>query len=211
MAQAPTQSLQLLLTEAREPLALFLALRERARATEPLDATAATLCTVGLDGVPSARVVLVKEVDRGDSAHEGFVFYTNRNSNKGAELAKHPFAALVFHYPTLGVQVRARGTVVQTSEGRSDAYFASRPRESQLGAWASEQSRPITGLHEVHDRYADFERRYADQIVPRPPHWGGYLVMPQSVEIWLDGQHRLHERVLFERKDAVWTKTRLAP
>lgn len=199
------------LAEASEPISLFLTLREFAKSTEPFAATAATLCTVGLDGIPSARVVLVKEVDDAKTPTEGFVFYTNRESAKGRELSRHPFAALVFHYATLGVQVRVRGPVCPTSDSRSDAYFASRPRESQLGAWASEQSRPIAGLPEVHARYDRFALQYAEQIVPRPPHWGGYQLRPTSMEFWLDGAHRLHERVVFERKNENWVCSRLAP
>ncbi len=199
------------LHDARAPISFYLEVRAKAAQSEPLDAVAATLSTVGLDGTPNARMVLVKEVDDEQAASPGFVFYTNRHSEKGRELAQNPVASLVFHYPSIGVQVRIRGSVSPTSDARSDAYFASRPRQSQLGAWASEQSQPIESLKTVQDRFSDFERQYEGEIVPRPPHWGGYRLAPMAIEFWFDGAHRLHERLLFERKDGVWDRTRLAP
>lgn len=199
------------LAVASDPISFYLRVRALASESEPLGAVAATLSTIGLDGIPSARMVLVKEVDGGRESSSGFVFYTNRRSAKGLELAEKPVAALVFHYPSLGVQVRVRGPVFETSDQRSDAYFSSRPRQSQLGAWASEQSSAIEGVDALLSRFRTFEERYAETIVPRPPHWGGYRVEPTAIEFWLEGPYRLHERMVFERKAGTWTRRRLAP
>ena len=170
--------------------------------------TAMTLATMR-DGRPHARIVLLKGADL-----HGFRFYTNYTSAKGADLAAHPVAALCFHWKTLreGVQVRVEGVVEQLSAAESDAYFATRPRGSQLGAWASLQSQTLPDHASFEARYAAAERRYAGGAVPRPPHWGGYLVVPDRIEFWYGAQYRLHERQVYAREAAGhWTCGQLYP
>lgn len=155
---------------------------------------------------PSLRMVLMRGLDR-----DGFRFYTNRESRKADELAANPQAALVFHWQPLGRQLRAEGPVRPLADAESDAYFAGRPRESQLGAWASDQSRPLPSHQALLDRFVAAEQRFGDGPVPRPPHWGGYLLAPQSIEFWQHGQHRLHQRRRFSRGDGGWREQLLAP
>ena len=186
---------------ARFEQALAIALR-----TEPFDATAMTLATAGSDGRPSARVVLLKETDA-----RGFVFYTNRNSRKGQALAAHAYAALTFHWPKLEQQVRIEGKVEHVSDEESDAYFATRPRGSQLGAWASAQSTEIASREELEAKLAAIEERFAGQDVPRPPHWGGYRVIPDRIEFWQGRPSRLHDRELYVRDANAWRVSRLSP
>lgn len=189
-----------------DPIARFATLFEKAQAVEPHDATAMTLATVDARGRPSARVVLLKGVD-----DRGFVFYTNRESRKARELEASPFAALCIHWPASQQQVRVEGRVERTSDAESDAYFQSRPRESQLGAWASQQSAPLASREELEARMDELARRYPGEV-PRPPHWGGYRLVPDRIELWFAGAARLHDRFSYERDAAgAWTMTRLNP
>jgi len=190
-----------------DPIALFLECRaEAVRAGTALDGTEAVLATATREGIPSARFVLVKEV-----GPDGFYVYTNRESRKARELEQNPRAALCMHWPETGVQFRIEGRVERASDERSDAYFASRPRESQIGAWASAQSRPIASREELMSRFDEFARRFEGGPVPRPPFWGGYRIVPERIEYWKSGAHRLHDRFLYEREGSGWRVTRLAP
>ena len=177
---------------ATDPHALFDAWLAEAKAGEPNDAEAMTLASVGADGRPSARMVLLKGHDG-----RGFVFYTNSESRKGGELAANPHAALVFHWKSLRRQVRIEGKVELAGADEADAYFASRARDSQLGAWASDQSRPLETRALFEARYAAVKADHEGKDVPRPPHWLGYRLAPDRIEFWSDRPHRLHERRLF--------------
>ncbi|WBO23065.1 pyridoxamine 5'-phosphate oxidase [Sphingomonas abietis] len=177
-----------------DPHALFQSWMKEARASEPNDSNAMALATVGADGMPSVRMVLLKGHDA-----RGFVFYTNRESRKAGELAGDPKAALLFHWKSLRRQVRIEGPVSIVADDESDAYFASRGRDSQLGAWASEQSRPLADRAIFEARFAEVQARFEGGDVPRPPHWGGYRVTPDRIEFWQDRAHRLHERRVFTR------------
>lgn len=168
--------------------------------------TAMTLATVGREGQPSARLVLLKSVDE-----RGFVFYTNLRSRKGRELAVNPRAALTFHWQPLEVQVRIEGIAEQVDDAEADQYFATRARGSQIGAWASDQSEELAQAGDLDARFADAERRFAGRDIPRPPHWSGYRVIPERVEFWRNRPSRLHERRLFEREGAGWRETLLYP
>lgn len=191
-----------------EILATFHALLAEAAASGEPEPTAMTLATVGADGNISARTVLLKDADR-----EGFVFYTNTQSVKGNQLAQRPRAALLFLWKHLRaqVQVRIEGAVEPVTAAEADAYFASRLRESQIGAWASSQSRPLAARAELDTRIADFTRQFADLPVPRPPHWSGYRVRPDAVEFWYGVAHRLHERHLHRWQDGAWRHSLLFP
>lgn len=189
-----------------DPLALFRAWYDRAAAAGIAKPNAMTLATVGPDGKPSARIVLLSSYDQ-----RGFVFHTNYESRKGEELALSPRAALLFWWDPLGLQVRIEGRVEMTSGEESDRYFAGRPRGSQIGAWASDQSRLIDGRGALEERVRELEQRYAGRPVPRPPHWGGYRVIPEVYEFWEDRENRLHERVRYERAAGGWRAVRLAP
>jgi len=170
------------------------------------NADAMTLCTIGLDGKPSARIVLLKAVEDGK-----FCFFTNYESRKARELAANPFVTLVFLWPTLNRQIRVEGTVEKLSRDRSEAYFATRPRGSQIGAWASAQSREITSHDQLLNQVAEMEARFDGQPVPCPPNWGGYGVTPARIEIWTGKPSRLHERVVYERVAAGWKTHMLSP
>jgi pyridoxamine 5'-phosphate oxidase len=170
------------------------------------DATAMTLATVDKDGGPSARTVLLKDFDE-----RGFVFYTNYRSPKARALADHPRAALVFHWPDRERQVCVSGPVIRVSDEESDAYFLTRPRESQLGAWASPQSEVIASREELDHRVAEFERRFAGREVPRPPYWGGFRLAPDVVEFWQGRPSRLHDRFRYRKAAGGWVIERLAP
>jgi pyridoxamine 5'-phosphate oxidase len=189
-----------------EPVGLFVDWLADAKGVEPNDANAMTLATVDAAGLPDARIVLLKDVDE-----RGFTFYSNRESAKGEALAAHPAAALLFHWKSLRRQVRVRGTVEAVSAAEADAYFASRARESRIGAWASDQSRPLDSRETLERAVARETARFADGEVPRPEHWSGWRVIPDSVEFWRDRPFRLHDRLRFERAGPVWNKTRLWP
>jgi pyridoxamine 5'-phosphate oxidase len=189
-----------------DPLELFADWFAQARETEINDSNAVALATADASGRPSVRMVLLKGFDE-----RGFVFYTNRESRKAAELAANPQAALLFHWKSLRRQVRIEGPVSLSSDAESDAYFASRSRDSQLGAWASDQSRPLDERATFEQRYEAMRRRFDGQPVPRPPHWGGYRVAPDRIEFWQDREHRLHERRLFERVEGGWREGLLYP
>jgi pyridoxamine 5'-phosphate oxidase len=164
-----------------------------------------TLATADERGRPSARLVLLKGADE-----RGFVFFTNRESRKARELEANPFAALCIHWPASHQQVRVEGRVERAGDDESDAYFASRPREAQLGAWASEQSAPLASREALEARVRELGARYPG-AVPRPPHWGGYRVVPDRIELWFEGPARLHDRFLYVREGDGWTMTRLNP
>ena len=191
---------------AEDPFALFDAWLAEAWASEPNDANAMTLATVGADGRPSARIVLLK-----GHGQDGFVFYTNRQSRKAGELGAGAHAALLFHWKSLRRQVRIEGGVSLATDAESDAYFARRTRDSQLGAWASNQSRPLESRAAFEARYEAMRARFEGGEVPRPPHWGGYRVTPERIEFWQDRAHRLHERRLFVREGEGWREGLLYP
>ncbi|RYE03665.1 MAG: pyridoxamine 5'-phosphate oxidase [Sphingomonadales bacterium] len=191
---------------ATDPFALFDTWYAEARASEPHDSNAMALATVGAGGQPSVRMVLLKGHGR-----DGFVFYTNRESRKAQELGEGSKAALLFHWKSLRRQIRIEGAVSRATDAESDAYFASRSRDSQLGAWASDQSRPLADRETFEARYEEMRARFEGQDVPRPPHWGGYRVTPHRIEFWLDRAHRLHERRLFTRDGESWSEGLLYP
>jgi pyridoxamine 5'-phosphate oxidase len=194
------------MTLPSDPIARFRDALERAQLAEPFDATAAALATAGADGRPSVRMVLVKGAD-----DRGLSFYSNRESRKARELANNPFAALCTHWPTLGEQVRAEGRVSLVPDAESDAYFASRPRGSQLGAWASAQSAPLESRDALEARYEELRRRFDGKEIPRPPFWGGYVLEPDRMEFWYSRENRLHDRILFSRDQAGWRSMLLCP
>ncbi len=186
----------------------FADLLEQAKQSIDPEPTAMTVATVGRDGRPAARTVLLKGFDE-----RGFVFYTNFSSRKGRQLAANPQAALLFHWRHLreGVQVKIEGTVEPVSAEEADAYFASRPRGSQIGAWASLQSQPLASREQFEQRYGDYEKQYEGTPVPRPPHWSGFRVVPERIEFWYGAQFRLHERQCYERNNGVWSQVMLYP
>jgi pyridoxamine 5'-phosphate oxidase len=190
-----------------DPLSLFDAWFAEARRGEPNDPEAMAVATVGADGQPSVRMVLLK-----GHGPDGFVFYTNQESRKGVELATNPRAALLFHWKSLRRQVRIEGPVAPVSDTEADAYFATRGRDSQLGAWASDQSRPLARRDAFEARYEEMRVRFEGGDVPRPPHWSGYRVTPERIEFWADRAHRLHERRLFVADGAGgWAESLLFP
>ena len=170
------------------------------------DPTAVSLATVDSQGVPWQRLVLLKGISNG-----GFVFYTNYSSNKAQALASEPRASMLFPWNELDRQVIASGRVAPISDEESDAYFSSRPRESQLGAWASSQSQPIVNREQLESQYAEVLQRFGDGDIPRPPHWGGYRLEPETIEFWQGGKNRLHDRFRFSREGADWVAQRLQP
>ncbi|MEP2830112.1 pyridoxamine 5'-phosphate oxidase [Parvibaculum sp.] len=194
--------------DGEEPIALFHAWMALAREKEPEDANAMALATADKDGFPDVRMVLLKDVDE-----RGFVFYTNLESIKGLELKENPAAALCFHWKSLRRQVRVRGEVVPVSEEEADAYFASRAKDSQIGAWASKQSRPLETRFELEKQVAVFTAKFALGKVPRPPHWSGFRIVPRRIEFWRDRPFRLHDRLVFKRESGAtrWQTEKLYP
>ncbi|WP_029349981.1 pyridoxamine 5'-phosphate oxidase [Bosea sp. 117] len=196
-------------TAASEPFRLFEEWFAEAKTSEPNDPNAMALATVDADGLPDVRMVLLNARDE-----RGFTFFTNTGSAKGEELTANPKAAVVFHWKSLRRQVRVRGPVQRVSEAEADAYFATRPRLSQIGSWASQQSRPLEGRFALEAAVAKVTAQYALGEVPRPPHWTGFRIRPVQIEFWHDRPFRLHDRIVFRRADpdsGGWTKTRLYP
>ena len=189
-----------------EPRRRFEAWLTQATASEPNDPNAMTLATAGAGGAPSARMVLLKGV-----GPEGFVFYTNKDGRKGAELAANPQAALLFHWKSLRRQVRVEGRIEDVSEAEADEYYGSRARISRLGAWASAQSRPLADRAELEQRLAEAEARFPEEAVPRPPYWSGYRLVPQVLEFWQDMPYRLHDRTVYTREGSGWRVGKLYP
>lgn len=192
--------------EQVEPYGLFAEWLEAAKASEPNDANAMTLATIDAEGMPDARIVLLKDVDG-----RGFTFFSNQESAKGEQLWAHPSAALVFHWKSLRRQVRVRGVVEQVSVAEADTYFASRARESRIGAWASDQSRPLASRAMLEARVAEKTASFDGQEVLRPDRWTGWRVVPQQIEFWRDRAFRLHDRLRFDREGEAWHRTRLWP
>ncbi len=191
---------------ASDPISAFRDALARAEGRETDDPTAMTLATIDEDGRPSARVVLLKSVDP-----RGFSFFTNLESRKGRALAKNPYVALCIHWPKGAEQVRVEGRVEPVSEAEADAYFASRVRGSQIGAWASDQSRPLASREELEARVAEMTARFEGGPVPRPPHWSGYRVIPDHIEFWFGKDSRLHDRFVYVREGEGWRCERLHP
>ena len=194
-------------TEAAEPFRLFAEWLDDAVKSEPNDPNGVALATVDEDGMPDVRMVLLKGFDE-----QGFVFYTNFESTKGREILSSMKAAMCFHWKSLRRQVRVRGPVEIVSDAEADAYYATRPRGSRIGAWASKQSRPLESRFALEKAVAEYTARYAIGEIPRPPYWSGFRIKPQTIEFWHDRPFRLHDRIMFSRTDAgVWEKTRLYP
>lgn len=189
-----------------DPFDLFDAWNREARETEINDSNAMALATADAEGRPSVRMVLLKGHDP-----NGFVFYTNQRSRKGAQLAANGHVALLFHWKSLRRQIRIEGPISPVTAAEADAYFASRARDSQLGAWASLQSEPLDRRETFEARFEDVRARYEGQDVPRPPHWGGYRVTPERIEFWEDRAHRLHHRRIFLRQQDGWSEGLLYP
>lgn len=189
-----------------DPIALFDQWLAEARATEPNDAEAMALATADAAGRPAVRMVLLK-----GHGTEGFTFYTNLGSRKGSELAANPNAALMFHWKSLRRQVRVEGPVEAVPADEADAYYITRSRDSQIGAWASDQSRSLDSRETLEARFAELTARFEGGPVPRPPHWAGFRVKPRQIEFWNDGAHRLHHRQLFTWHDDRWTEGLLYP
>ena len=192
--------------ENADPLVTFAAWLEEAKGSEPNDPNAVALATVGPDGMPSLRMVLLKGFD-----DRGFVFYTNLGSRKGRQLETTAKAALCLHWKSLRRQVRIEGEVEPVSDAEADDYFESRPRDSQIGAWASRQSEPLEGRFVLERRIAKYAAKFGVSKVSRPPFWSGFRVIPQRIEFWRDGAFRLHDRLVYHRSSDGWTTERLFP
>jgi len=195
-----------LIPDAAEPIGLFRQWFEEARTAEPALAEAMSLATATAEGKPSLRLVLLKEADE-----HGFVFYTNAESRKGEEIAANPAAALCFHWKSLRRQVRVEGTLESVTPAEADAYWATRPRESQVAGWASQQSRTLPSRAHLQARVAEVDARFAGKPVPRPPQWTGYRLVPQLIEFWHDVPNRLHDRLVFRASGGGWRTERLYP
>lgn len=196
-------------TQQDDPFILFDAWHEEAKSEEINDPNAMALATVGPDGMPAQRMVLLKDVSDG-----GFVFYTNYESRKGTHVLAHPRVALLFHWKSLRRQVRIEGEATQVDPEEADAYFASRAKQSQIGAWASQQSRPLESRHALEKRVAQYAAKYGLGTVPRPPHWSGFRVTPRLIEFWKDGAFRLHDRIVYHwdpSSPTGWRTERLYP
>jgi pyridoxamine 5'-phosphate oxidase len=208
LSELPTLTASLGFTERDDPFKLFGEWLADAEKSEPNDPNGMALATADDSGLPNVRMVLMKEWDE-----RGFVFYTNYESQKGHEILATGKAALLFHWKSLRRQVRVRGPVEKVSNAEADAYFNSRPRDSRIGAWASQQSRPLSARFELETQVAMYTAKFGFSEIPRPPHWSGFRVKPVSIEFWHDRPFRLHDRVVFRRSDAgsAWTKDRLYP
>ena len=194
-------------TRATSPFDQFQDWMAEAEKTEPTDPNAMIVATATPDGRPSARAILLKGVDE-----RGFVFYTNKQSRKADELTANPNISLLFYWKSLGRQIRIEGTVEPVTDAEADAYYASRPRISRLGAWASEQSRPLSARSILEERLAEVQQRYPGDDIPRPDYWSGYRVLPVSFEFWQEMPYRLHDRTVYRRAaDGAWAQTKLFP
>ena len=192
--------------ENQDPIGHFREWFAEAQKSEPNDPNAMTLATSTRDGRPTARMVLLKGVD-----DRGFVFYTNLESRKGRDITQNPVAALVFHWKSLARQVRVEGRLEPVTPAEADAYFASRNRLSQIGAWASRQSQPLAGRFELETKMAEFTAKFLVGSIPRPPHWSGFRVLPDRLEFWTNQEFRLHDRILYLRGSTGWRTERLYP
>lgn len=201
------------LDDAQDPFDLFEIWFSEARGAELNDPNAMAVATVDAAGLPNVRMVLLKDLDAAGTKNRGFVFYTNFDGAKGRELLAAPKAALLFHWKSIERQIRIRGAVSVVTSAEADAYFASRPRLSQIGAWASQQSRPLEARAVLEDAVARYSEKFETAAIPRPPYWSGFRVTPVEIEFWLSQPFRLHDRAVFRRSspDAAWTKTRLFP
>jgi pyridoxamine 5'-phosphate oxidase len=193
-------------TQENDPFSLFAQWLEDATGSEINDPNGTALATVDENGLPDVRMVLLKDFDE-----RGFVFYTNFESQKGLEILSSMKAAMCFHWKSLRRQVRIRGSVEVVSDAEADAYYATRPRHSRLGAWASAQSRPLASRAVLESAVAELDAKYPGDDIPRPAHWSGLRIMPSSIEFWQDGEFRLHDRIQFARAGDGWTKARLYP